>query len=88
MTADQLANNIYKLIQKIDSGKLITFDNELLSMLFNKKTSSCLFILKLNRPTNIIKAEDNNYEIILDEHKITIGIIKQLIEKMIKIELN
>lgn len=86
MMVDQLANHIYDLISTTNSGKLIMFNSEILSILFNKKTTSCLFVLKLDRPNNIIKAEDNNYEITLNEQKISIESIKQLIEKMIKLE--
>ena len=46
MTVDQFANQIYELVVNTNSGKLILFNNEILSSLFNKKTSSCLFVLK------------------------------------------
>ena len=87
MTVDQFANQIYELVVKNDSGKLILFNNEILSSLFNKKTSSCLFVLKTDRPNTILKADDNAYEITLNEQKLSIRAIKQLIEKMIELEL-
>lgn len=86
MTVDQFANQIYELMVKTDSGKLILFNNEILSSLFNKKTSCCLFVLKAARPNTILKADDNAYEITLDEQNFSIRAIKQLIEKMIKLE--
>lgn len=86
MTVDQFANQIYELIVNTNSGKLILFNNEILSSLFNKKTSSCLFVLKAARPNTILKVDDNAYEITLDEQKLSIRAIKQLIEKMIKLE--
>ena len=86
MTVDQFANQIYELVVNTNSGKLILFNNEILSSLFNKKTSSCLFVLKTARQNTILKADDNAYEITLDEQKLSIRAIKQLIEKMIKLE--
>lgn len=86
MTVDQFANQIYELVVNTDSGNLILFNNEILSSLFNKKTSSGLIVLKAARPNTILKADDNVYEITLDEQKLSIRAIKQLIEKMIKLE--
>ena len=37
MTVDQFANQIYELVVNTNSGKLILFNNEILSSLFNKK---------------------------------------------------
>lgn len=37
MTVDQFANQIYELVVNTDSGKLILFNDEILSSLFNKK---------------------------------------------------
>ena len=86
MTIDQFANQIYELMVKTDSGKLILFNNEVLSSLFNKETSSCLIVLKAARPNTILKADNNAYTITLDEQKLSIRAIKQLIKKMIELE--
>lgn len=87
MTRDELANKLYECVSVLQQNQLININNELArTILHENNFSSSLFIIKTNKKSEVRKATDGNYEIIINENNISKNNIKRLLDIVTKLE--